>query len=199
MENSSFPAALEELSEQFSRLPGIGKKSATRLAFYILNLSEEEVRDFANALLDVKRKIRLCSNCYNITEEHICGICQDLTRNHKQICVVEDPVTLMLIERTKEYRGLYHVIGGVISPLDGIGADDLHIKDLLDRLKNIDEVILALNPSTEGEATTLYLTRLIKPLKIKITRLASGIPHGGQLEFIDEVTLSKALKSRIEL
>ncbi len=164
-----------------------------------MNLTEEEVHESAEAIRNVKKKIHLCTNCYNLTEQDLCGICQDLSRNHRQICVVEDLATLMLIERTKEYKGLYHVIGGVISPLDGIGAEDLHIKDLLDRLSNVEEVILALNPSTEGEATTLYLTRLIKPLQIKVTRLASGIPQGSQLEFIDELTLSKALKSRIEI
>jgi recombination protein RecR len=199
MSGKSFPSVLEDLIEEFSRLPGVGRKSATRLAFYILNLPNEEAYDFANAIINVKRKIKFCTNCYNLSEEDLCGICKDLSRNHKQICVVEDPVSLLLIERTKEYQGLYHVIGGVISPLDGIGADDLHIKDLLERLKDVDEVIIALNPSTEGEATSLYLSRIIKPLGIKITRLASGIPLGSQLEFIDELTLSKALKTRMEI
>jgi len=199
MSGAFFPAALEELIEAFCRLPGVGKKSATRLAFYILNLPAQDAYDFANAVINVKRKIHSCSNCYNLSEEDLCEICKDLSRNHKQICVVEDPASLALIERTKEYQGLYHVIGGVISPLDGIGAEDLHIKDLLDRLKNIDEVILALNPSTEGEATSLYLSRLIKPLGIKTTRLTSGIPLGSHLEFVDELTLGKALKTRMEL
>jgi recombination protein RecR len=199
MSGTLFPAALEELIESFCRLPGIGKKSATRLAFYILNLPDQDAYEFANAVINVKSKIHSCSNCYNLSEEDLCEICKDLSRNHKQICVVEDPASLSLIERTREYQGLYHVLGGVISPLDGIGVENLHIKDLLDRLKNIDEVILALNPSTEGEATSLYLSRLIKPMGIKTTRLTSGIPLGSHLEFVDELTLGKALKTRIEL
>lgn len=195
----SFPPAVDELITEFSRLPGIGNKTATRLAFHVLDMSEVDARNLANAILNIKQKVHFCSNCFHISEETLCFICKDDSRDHQHICVVEDPASLMMIEKTNEYNGLYHVLGGVISPLDGVGPDDLHIKELLKRLDKNLEVILALNPSTEGEATSIYLTRLIKPMGIKITRLASGIPLGSHLEFIDELTLSKALKSRIEL
>lgn len=195
----SFPPAVDELITEFSRLPGIGKKTATRLAFHVLNMSEVDAGNLANAILNIKQKVHFCSNCFHISEETLCSICKDSTRDPHHICIVEDPASLMMIEKTNEYNGLYHVLGGVISPLDGVGPDDLRINELLKRLDKNLEVILALNPSTEGEATSIYLTRLIKPMGIKITRLASGIPLGSHLEFIDELTLSKALKSRIEL
>lgn len=195
----SFPPAVDELITEFSRLPGIGQKTATRLAFHVLDMSEVDARSLANAIMDIKQKVHFCSNCFHISEESLCFICKDTSRDHQHICVVEDPASVMMIEKTNEYNGLYHVLGGVISPLDGVGPDDLRIKELLTRLDKNLEVILALNPSTEGEATSIYLTRLIKPMGIKITRLASGIPLGSHLEFIDELTLSKALKSRIEL
>ncbi len=199
MPTKSYSPALEELIGEFGKLPGIGRKTATRLAFYILNISNAEAQDLANAISKAKRNIRFCSNCFNIAEENLCTICKDQSRDPNQICVVEDPSSIMMIEKTNEYKGLYHVLGGVISPLDGISAEDLRIKELLDRIKNTSEVILALNPSTEGEATNIYLSRLIKPMGIKVTRLASGIPLGSHLEFIDELTLSKALKTRVEL
>ncbi|OPX33966.1 recombination protein RecR [candidate division KSB1 bacterium 4484_188] len=192
----TLPHALQNLVEEFRRLPGIGKKTAMRLALHVLHSSPEEATTFAEAILHVKENIHLCRNCFNFTEKEICSICEDRNRNQRQICVVEDASNIMMIEKTNEYHGLYHVLGGVISPLDGIGPEDLHIKELLERLENVEEVILALNSSTEGEATSIYLSRLMKPLGVKITRLARGIPLGSNLEFVDELTLGKALKSR---
>ncbi len=195
----SIPQALQQLISAFNRLPGIGRKTATRLAFHILKADRAETEQLARAILQVKTEIRQCSLCFNITESDPCAICRDPNRDRSMICVVEDAQNIMLIERTNEYRGLYHVLGGVISPLDGVGPEDLHIKELLKRLQGIKEVILALNPSTEGEATAIYLARLVKPLGIKITRLARGVPLGSSLEFVDELTLGKALQSRSEL
>lgn len=192
----ALPPALQNLVEEFRRLPGIGKKTALRLALHVLHSPPEEASAFAEAILQVKENIHLCRNCFNFTEKQICSICEDHSRNQQQICVVEDASNIMMIEKTNEYHGLYHVLGGVISPLDGVGPEDLHIKELLKRLENVEEVILALNSSTEGEATSIYLSRLMKPLGIKITRLARGIPLGSNLEFVDELTLGKALKSR---
>ncbi|NOX37666.1 MAG: recombination protein RecR [Calditrichaeota bacterium] len=195
----SIPQALQQLIGAFSRLPGIGRKTATRLAFHILKADRTEAEQLARALMRVKTEIRQCSICFNITESDPCAICRDPNRDRSMICVVEDAQNILLIERTNEYRGLYHVLGGVISPLDGVGPEDLHIKELLERLQGVKEVILALNPSTEGEATAIYLARLIKPMGIKITRLARGVPLGSSLEFVDELTLGKALQSRSEL
>ncbi len=195
----SFPPVLQDLIEEFGRLPGIGRKTATRLALYVLEISKTEAETLARAITNVKEKIRFCSVCFNLSEDEQCPICRDPNRNQKQICVVEDAAGIMMIEKTNEYRGVYHVLGGVISPLDGIGPEDLHIKELLNRLNEAEEVILALNPSTEGEATSIYLSRLIKPLNVKITRLARGIPLGSTLEFVDELTLGKALKTRSEI
>ncbi len=200
MPASPLPPALQDLIDEFARLPGIGRKTATRLALHLLKVPEPEAHALAESILRVKKNIRFCSQCSNITEQDPCAICSDPTRNRKQICVVEDPTGIMMIEKTNEYRGLYQVLGGVISPLDGVGPEDLNIKQLLNRLTGeVEEVILALNPSTEGEATGIYLSRLIKPLGIKITRLARGVPLGSTLEFVDELTLGKALKSRSEL
>ncbi len=195
----AIPQALQQLINAFSRLPGIGRKTATRLAFHILKSGPEETEQLIRALRRVKNEIRQCSVCFNITESDPCSICRDPSRDRSQICVVEEPQNIMQIERTNEYRGLYHVLGGVISPLDGVGPEDLHIKALLRRLPEVQEVIIALNPSTEGEATAIYLARLIKPLGVRITRLARGIPLGSSLEFVDELTLGKALQSRSEL
>jgi recombination protein RecR len=169
------------------------------LSFYILNSDESEALALADAIIQLKKKIQFCSICFNISEQEICVICREMERNRRQICVVEDPGSLIMIEKTNEYQGLYHVLGGVISPLDGIGVENLHINELIGRIKNVDEVILALNPSTEGEATSIYLSKILKPFEVKITRLARGIPLGSHLEFVDELTLSKALKSRLEL
>lgn len=199
MLSKALPSVFNNLIEEFSQLPGIGRKTATRLAFHILKLDQISAEAFANAILQVKQKIHFCPICFNLTEEKICNICSNKNRNSRQICVVEDPESLLMIEKTNEFNGVYHVLGGVISPLDGIGADDINIKPLLKRLDNAEEVILALNPSTEGEATSIYLSRLIHPLKIKVTRLARGIPLGSNLEFVDELTLIKALKARDEV
>jgi len=191
--------SVEQLAEQFSRLPGIGRKTAHRLALYILKMSRDEVVALAKALVNVKDKVRYCSVCSNITESDPCSICSNTKREQLFICVVEEPHDVIAIEKTHEFKGLYHVLGGALSPLDGIGPDDLKIKELLHRLSQaaIEEVILALNPNVEGEATTLYLSRLLKPLGMKITRIARGLPVGSDLEFADEATLSRALEGRI--
>jgi recombination protein RecR len=191
--------SIEQLAEQFTRLPGIGRKTAHRLALYVLKMSRDEVTALAKALIDVKEKIRYCSVCSNITEADPCTICSNTKRDRTSICVVEEPHDVLAIEKTHEFKGLYHVLGGALSPLDNIGPDDLKIKELLQRLPNaaIEEIILALNPNVEGEATTLYLSRLLKPLGIKITRIARGVPVGSDLEFADEATLSRALEGRI--
>jgi recombination protein RecR len=195
----AFPKALDDLVAAFNRLPGIGRKTAVRLAFHVLKDSQVEAEALIDAISKVKNNIKLCSQCYNFTESDICAICSDVRRNTAIICVVEDPQSIPLLEKTNEYNGLYHVLGGVISPLDGIDPDDLRIKELLNRLQNVNEVIIALNPSTEGEATSIYLAHVIKPLGIRITRLARGVPLGSTLEFVDELTLSKAIQSRDEL
>ncbi len=194
-----YPLAIQELIDELGRLPGIGRKTAARLAFHLLNTPDNSAQLLANAILKVKKTIRPCSICFNLTDGNICTICKDSTRQRNCICIVEDVGGIYMIEKTKEYNGLYHVLGGVISPLDGVSADDLKVSALLERIKDIEEIILALNPSTEGEATSIYLSRLLKPKGVKITRLARGIPLGSNLEFIDELTLSKALNSRMEL
>ena len=191
--------SVEQLAEQFAQLPGIGRKTAHRLALYILKMSRDEVVLLAKALVNVKDKVRYCSVCSNITESDPCSICSNTKRERSFICVVEEPHDVIAIEKTHEFKGLYHVLGGALSPLDGIGPDDLKIKELLQRLSQaaIEEIILALNPNVEGEATTLYLSRLLKPLGMKITRIARGLPVGSDLEFADEATLSRALEGRI--
>ena len=189
---------LTKLTECFARLPGIGRKSAQRLAFHILRMPEEEAKAFANAILEAREKIGYCEICKNITDTPRCAICSDETRDKSTVCVVEDPRDVIAIERTKEYHGLYHVLGGLISPLDGIGPENLFIKELLARLGDgtVKEVIMATNPTVEGEATAMYLSRLIKPMDIKVSRLAYGIPVGGNLEYADEVTLYRAIEGR---
>jgi len=191
--------SIEQLAEQFAQLPGIGRKTAQRLALYVLKMSRDEVVTLAKALVNVKDKVRYCTICSNITESDPCAICSNTKRERSFICVVEEPHDVLAIEKTHEFKGLYHVLGGALSPLDGIGPDDLKIKELLERLSNatIDEIILALNPNVEGEATTLYLSRLLKPLGIKMTRIARGLPVGSDLEFADEATLSRAFEGRI--
>jgi recombination protein RecR len=192
---------IDHLIEALSKLPGIGKKTASRLAFHILRSSPSEAQELARAILDVKEKIRLCSVCFNLTDEDPCWICQDERRTSEILCVVEGPNDLIAIENTKNYRGRYHVLHGAISPLEGIGPEELKIKELMDRLQRekITEVILATNPTVEGGATTLYLTDLIKTLGIMVSRIAYGIPMGGEIEYSDGMTLSKALEGRREV
>lgn len=191
--------SLSNLVDQLHRLPGIGRKTAQRLAFYIVKDSYEEAADLANAIIDVKNKIRYCQRCFNITESEICNICKNPNRDKKTICVVEDIVDIIAIEKSNEYQGLYHVLGGVISPLTGISPDDLHINDLTNRVQSdvdIEEILLAINPSTEGEATMIYLSKLLKSYNKRITRIASGVPFGAHLEFIDNATIGRAILSR---
>ena len=197
----AFPAALERLTEQFARLPGIGSKTAQRLAFHVLSLPQAEAEAFAAAILDAKRTVHTCAVCQNLTDREICGICDDPQRDHGVICVVAEPRDVVAMERSREYQGVYHVLHGVISPLNHVGPDDLKLKELLTRVGegNVREVIMATNPDTEGEATAMYVSRLLKPLEVKVTRLAYGIPVGSQLEYADEVTLLRALEGRREI
>ena len=191
--------SIEQLAEQFSQLPGIGRKTAHRLALYVVKMQREEVVSLARALVNVKDRVKLCSVCSNITEADPCPICSNTKRDKTMICVVEEPTDVLALERTNEFVGIYHVLGGALSPLDGIGPEQLRIKELLKRLSDsrVEEIILALNSDVEGEATTLYLSRLLKPLGMKVTRIARGMPVGTDLEFADEATLSRALEGRI--
>ena len=197
----AFPAALERLTEQFARLPGIGMKSAQRLAFYVLSLPKDEAQSFAQAILDAKDSVRLCPVCQNLTDQELCAICADPERDHGLICVVAEPKDVIAMERAREYHGVYHVLHGVISPLSHVGPDDLRIRELLARVSDgaVREVIMATNPDTEGEATAMYLSRLLRPMGLRVTRLAYGIPVGSQLEYADEVTLVRALEGRREM
>ena len=187
--------------EELSKLPGIGRKTAQRLALHILKNDQDSVDKFLKAIADLKTKLFFCKRCFNITEEDLCEICKSAKRDTTKICVVEEASDVIAIEKTNEYNGLYHVLGGVLSPLAGVSAHDLKIKELLTRFENenITEIILAINPDTEGETTSLYLARLIKPLNIKVTRIARGIPIGGDLEFADEATIGRAMLNRIDL
>lgn len=196
-----YPIPIGNLIEQLSKLPGIGKKTAQRLAFYILEMEDVEAEKLSNSISSAKEKIRLCSICCNLTDEDPCHICRDHQRDKTTICVVEGPKDIIAMERTKEYKGEYHVLHGVISPMDNIGPDDIRIKELLKRLSDsqVKEIIIATNPTVEGEATAIYLSRLIKPLGITVTRIAHGIPVGGDLEYFDEVTISKAMENRREI
>jgi recombination protein RecR len=190
--------SVEQLIERLGQLPGIGRKTAQRLALFILRQPREDVVALARALVNVKDKVRYCSICANITETDPCIICASQKRERSMICVVEEPSDVIAIEKTNEFRGLYHVLGGALSPLDGVGPEDLKIKELLNRISGeITEIILAMNPNTEGEATTIYLSRLLKPLGVKVTRIARGLPIGSDLEFADEATLARALEGRI--
>ena len=192
---------IARLIEEFNKLPGIGPKTAQRLAYHLLQAPPERSRDLADAVLGIKENLRLCSVCLNITDTDPCGICADETRDVTKVCVVEEPIDIMPLERTRKFRGLYHVLHGVISPGDGIKPEDLRIRELLERLgrTGITEVILATNPNVEGEATSMYIQRLISPLGIRVTRLARGLPFGGDLEYADAVTLSRALEGRQEM
>ena len=194
-------AQLTKLIEQFERLPGIGKKSAQRLALYVLDLPKQEAEAFANAIIEAKEKIRKCAVCCNLTDEELCPVCANAARDKSIICVVAEPRDVIALERTHEFNAVYHVLHGCISPMDGIGPEQLCVKELLARINagGVNEVIMATNPTVEGEATAMYLSRLIKPLGVKVTRLAYGIPVGGDLEYADEVTLKRALDGRSEL
>ncbi|MGA2285760.1 MAG: recombination mediator RecR [Dehalococcoidia bacterium] len=193
---------VSRLIEAFNKLPGIGPKSAQRLTYYLLRAPSDEARALAEAILEVKEKIVLCSTCQNITDSDPCGVCRDDQRDRSKICIVEEPLDILALERTGSYKGLYHVLHGVISPMDGIGPDELKVRELLARLKSpadVREVIMATNPNLEGEATAMYLTRLIAPLGIRMTRLARGLPVGADLEYADDVTLTRALEGRQEV
>ena len=191
--------SLQNLAEKFGRLPGVGRKSAMRMAFAVLELSEEEAAEFANSITEAKQRIHLCPVCQNLTDRDLCPVCADLSRDRSVICVVEDARDVMSIEKVREYHGMYHVLHGVISPVNGITPDKIKLKELLERIGTDDEVkeiIVATNPTVEGEATAMYIARLVKPLGIKVTRLAYGMPVGGDLEYADEVTLYRALEGR---
>lgn len=192
-------ASVERLANQLARLPGIGRKSASRLTFHILKMSKDEANDIAEAIKEVKEKVGFCTTCYNISESDPCFICSDDRRNKEIICVVEDSSDAAAMDRAEGFDGMFHVLGGCLSPLDGIGPDDLKIKELMTRLKDdIKEVIIATNPDVEGEATAVYLSKLIKPMSIKVTRIARGLPVGSDLEYADSATLSRALEGRQE-
>lgn len=196
-----YPEPISKLIDSFMKLPGIGPKTAQRLAFHVLDMKEDDVVQFAKALVDVKRELTYCSTCGHITEEDPCYICQDKQRDRSVICVVEDDKDVIAMEKMREYKGLYHVLHGAISPMDGIGPEDINIPSLIERLKDeeVKELILAMNPNLEGESTAMYISRLVKPIGIKVTRLAQGLSVGGDLEYADEVTLSCAIAGRTEM
>ena len=198
---SYYSPSIEKLIESFEKLPSIGHKTAARLAFHILDCSEEETNEFINSITNAKKNLKYCSKCYNISDTDPCNICSNPKRDENVICVVEDVRDIIAIERTHEYKGVYHVLHGTISPMNGIGPNDIKIKELLTRLLpgQVNEVILATNPRVEGEATSMYISKLIKPLGVKVTRIARGIPVGGDLEYTDEVTLTQALENRNEI
>ncbi len=196
-----FPAALQELADQFARLPGIGGKTAQRLAFHVLGMPLEEAQSFADSIIEAKNTVHTCPVCQNLTDREICPICDDDMRDKSLVCVVAEPKDVIALERSREFSGVYHVLHGVISPLNHVTQDDIRIRELLQRVAsgNIREVIMATNPDTEGEATAMYISRLLRPMEVKVTRLAYGIPVGSQLEYADEVTLSRALEGRQEI
>ncbi|CAC98076.1 recombination mediator RecR [Listeria innocua] len=196
-----YPEPITKLMDSFMKLPGIGPKSAARLAFYVLDMKEDDVLDFAKALVDAKRNLSFCSVCGHITDKDPCYICSDTSRDRSVLCVVQESKDVIAMEKMRDFHGLYHVLHGTISPMDGIGPEDINIPDLLKRLQDdtIEEVILATNPNVEGEATAMYISRLLRPSGIKVTRIAHGLPVGGDLEYADEVTLSKAMEGRREV
>ncbi len=196
-----FPAALQDLTDQFARLPGIGGKTAQRLAFHVLGLPAQEAQAFADAIIEAKKTVHTCPVCQNLTDRQLCPICEDPQRDQGLICVVAEPKDVIALERSREYRGVYHVLHGVISPLNHITQDDIRIRELLQRVAQggVHEIIMATNPDTEGEATAMYISRLLRPMEVKVTRLAYGVPVGSQLEYADEVTLSRALEGRQEI
>ena len=196
-----FPAALQNLTDQFARLPGIGGKTAQRLAFHVLELPLEDAQSFADAILEAKRQVHTCPVCQNLTDREVCPICDDDSRDRSTVCVVAEPKDVIAMERSREFRGVYHVLHGVISPLNHVTQEDIRIRELLKRVASgeISEVIMATNPDTEGEATAMYISRLLRPMEVKVTRLAYGVPVGSQLEYADEVTVSRAMENRVEL
>ena len=198
---SYYSPSIEKLIESFEKLPSIGHKTAVRLAFHMLDLNKEDTNEFINSIINAKANLKYCNNCYNISDTDPCPICSSPKRDNSLICVVEDVRDIMAMERTHEFKGVYHVLHGTISPMNGVGPEDIKIKELLNRIGNgdIKEIIIATNPRVEGEATAIYLSKIIKPLGIKVTRIAHGIPVGGDLEYTDEITLSKALEGRREL
>ena len=195
---SGIPNSLENVINSFSKFPGIGKKTAQRLGFHVLKIEKLQIQEFAQSLIDVKEKIKFCERCHNFSEDDLCFICVHPKRNNNTICLVEEPSDIILFEKT-DFSGVYHVIGGVLSPLDGIGPNDLNIKTLFNRLDGVDEIIIATNASVEGDATALYLAKLLHPLDINVTRLARGLPVGGHLEYVDEATLSKSMNERVKI
>ena len=196
-----FALPLQNLIEEFEKLPGIGSKTAQRLAFFVLNQPKEKAEKFANAIISAKENLCYCKVCQNISDSEICAVCDNPTRDHSVICVVESPRDVIQIERTNEFKGVYHVLHGAISPMDNVGPDEIKIKELMARIAGgeVKEVIMATNPNLDGETTAMYISKLIKPFGVSVTRIAHGVPVGGELEFADEVTLSKALKWRVEL
>ncbi|MDD6503760.1 MAG: recombination mediator RecR [Oscillospiraceae bacterium] len=199
--NSFFPASVENLIDQFASLPGVGKKSASRLAFHILGLPDEQAQAFANAILEAKAKVHTCPVCQNLTDTELCPICSSTKRDHSVICVVSEPKDVLSVERSHEYNGVYHVLHGVISPMNHVGPDDLRISELVARVAkgDVSEVIMATNPDTEGDTTAMYISRLLKPFEVKVTRLAYGIPVGSNIEFVDDATILRALSGRVEM
>ena len=198
---SLYAPSIEKLIESFEKLPSIGHKTAQRLAFYMLDLSNEEVKEFTDSIINAKTNLKFCSKCFNISDTDPCNICSNTKRDESTICVVEDVRDVLAMERTHEFKGVYHVLHGSISPMNGVGPDDIKIKELLSRIMegNVKEIILATNPRVEGEATSMYISKLVKPLGVKVTRIARGIPVGGDLEYTDEMTLAKALEGRSEM
>jgi recombination protein RecR len=198
---SAYSPSIEKLIESFEKLPSIGHKTAIRLAYHMLDMSDDEIKEFTSSITDAKQKLKYCSICFNISDTDPCPICSDTKRDQSTICVVEDVRDIMAMERTHEYKGVYHVLHGTISPLNGIGPDEIKIKELLNRIRDneIKEVIIATNPRVEGEATSIYLSKLLKAFNIKVTRIAHGIPVGGDLEYTDEITLMKAMEGRREI
>jgi len=193
--------SVENLINEFRKLPGIGPKSAKRIVFYLLKLSHSDITKLSQALVEMKEKVKICKYCYNLTEEDVCSICRDQSRDKKKICIVEEVSDLIIIEKTGEYKGLYHILGGLLSPIENIGPKEIRIPMLLERIKNdnMEEVIMALNPTVEGESTAMYLKKILSPLGVKVTKLASGLPVGGDLEYADEVTIGRAISDRREL
>lgn len=198
---SGYSPSIEKLIENFEKLPSIGHKTAQRLAFHMLDVSNEEAREFTDAILNAKQNLKFCSKCFNISDTDPCNICSNVKRDQSTICVVEDVRDVFAMERTHEYNGVYHILHGTISPMNGVGPDDIKIKELLSRLMDgtVKELILATNPRVEGEATSMYISKLVKPMGVKVTRIARGIPVGGDLEYTDEITLMKALEGRSEM